>query len=383
MGRQKTTEEFKVEVFNLVGDEYQVIGEYVNNHTKIKILHKKCGNTYYVTPLAFLSSNRCPFCCKFPQKVGFSNCMWSTNSELAKLLLNPEDGYKHTQCSNKKADWKCPYCGYIIKNKNINDINRRGLSCPQCNDGISYPNRLMASVLSYLNIEFEAEKRFKWCRFYFNNKLKQGVYDFYFLYENKEYIIEMDGNWHFNDNKMNGQTKEESRFIDLQKDRLAREHNIIPIRITSDKSEMEYIKSEILTSELKNILDLSKIDWQECHKQSLTSLKIQACELWKKHHSTKIISTIMKRHQSTIIAWLKSCATADLCDYNPVIEIQNRVLKIIRKVVCVETNEIFDSITVASRTYNVDRSCISDCCRGEHNYAGKLPDGTKLHWKYA
>ena len=33
--------------------------------------------------------------------------------------------------------------------------------------------------------------------------------------------------------------------------------------------------------------------------------------------------------------------------------------------------------------YNIkNRGNISNCCRGKYNYCGKLPDGTKLVWRY-
>ena len=56
----------------------------------------------------------------------------------------------------------------------------------------------------------------------------------------------MDGDFHFKDNSMSGQTKEDSHQIDIEKDKLAIEHSILPIRIESRKSELEYIKTEIL-----------------------------------------------------------------------------------------------------------------------------------------
>ena len=40
-----TTEEFKKEVFNLVGDEYILKSDYINNKTKVKILHTNCNET--------------------------------------------------------------------------------------------------------------------------------------------------------------------------------------------------------------------------------------------------------------------------------------------------------------------------------------------------
>jgi len=60
--KRKGIEKFKEEVFDLVEDEYTVLGDYVNTHTAIKIKHNVCGNTYEVEPRNFLSGNRCPIC---------------------------------------------------------------------------------------------------------------------------------------------------------------------------------------------------------------------------------------------------------------------------------------------------------------------------------
>lgn len=59
---RKDTEYFKREVYDLVGDEYEVLGEYVNTHTKIKLKHNLCGNEFEMTPHNFISGQRCPQC---------------------------------------------------------------------------------------------------------------------------------------------------------------------------------------------------------------------------------------------------------------------------------------------------------------------------------
>jgi len=46
------------------------------------------------------------------------------------------------------------------------------------------------------------------------------------------------------------------------------------------------------------------------------------------------------------------------------------------KVICVETQERFDSIKEASEKYNINRSHIGSCCKGKRKSAGKL------HWQY-
>lgn len=54
-----------------------------------------------------------------------------------------------------------------------------------------------------------------------------------------------------------------------------------------------------------------------------------------------------------------------------------------KRVICVTTNKVFDTIKEAAKFYNIkSKSGISACCKGGLNHCGKLPDGTKLKWKY-
>ena len=59
---KKTTDIFKQEAFNLVKDEYIVLGEYKTAKTKVLIKHNECNHEYNVTPDNFLRGKRCPFC---------------------------------------------------------------------------------------------------------------------------------------------------------------------------------------------------------------------------------------------------------------------------------------------------------------------------------
>jgi len=64
---------YPIRVKNMYGNEYSVLGEYVNNSTKILMKHNICGNTYEVTPINFLGSpskkpRKCPYCDKFRKK---------------------------------------------------------------------------------------------------------------------------------------------------------------------------------------------------------------------------------------------------------------------------------------------------------------------------
>lgn len=67
MSHKKTQEEFKKEVEDGTNGEYTLLGEYVNNRTKVLIRHncEKCNNNEYeVRPTDFTRGNRCPSCSK-------------------------------------------------------------------------------------------------------------------------------------------------------------------------------------------------------------------------------------------------------------------------------------------------------------------------------
>lgn len=54
-----------------------------------------------------------------------------------------------------------------------------------------------------------------------------------------------------------------------------------------------------------------------------------------------------------------------------------------KRVKCLTTGEIFDTITEAAEHYEIKSSGnITMACKGEYEYAGRLPDGTKLKWSY-
>lgn len=59
---RKTDEQFKKEVYVLVGDEYTFLGEYVGSKKHIKVCHNECGHEWEVVPNSFLGGSRCPKC---------------------------------------------------------------------------------------------------------------------------------------------------------------------------------------------------------------------------------------------------------------------------------------------------------------------------------
>lgn len=352
-----------------------------------------CGNIDVIDEYHLKEGKGCNVCCTPSKKVlkGY-NDLWSTYPNIAKLLKHPQLGYTLSAGSNIKESFICPNCGAEINNKSINAIVQYGLTCHQCSDGISYPEKFVYNMLEQLNIKFEKGKLFKW--------LKNKIYDFYFEIKNEKYIIETHGIQHYEEhffriNKMNSKRKirtlTEEQENDTIKKNFAIKHGVQEnnyIVIDCRYSDLMYIKNNIIHSELNNLFDLSKIDWLKCHEFACNSLVKVVCDLWENGtNNTKEISIIMKLARNTIIKYLNQGAKLNLCNYNGKLSMSNNGLKNGSshgtKIICLNTLEIFNSIREAVQKYNLYYSGIGMCCAYKQKSAGKHPEtGERLRWMY-
>ena len=141
--QRKTNVQFKQEVKNLVGDEYTFLDTYVNANIKIKVKHNKCGNIYEVQPCVFLQGHGCPQCAVKSQKktdAQFKKEVKNLVGDEYKFLDSYQDAHtklrvKHTKCGNTYEvkpnaflyGSRCPYCnnpkGEVIINKILDSFN--------------------------------------------------------------------------------------------------------------------------------------------------------------------------------------------------------------------------------------------------------------------
>lgn len=303
------------------------------------------------------------------------NTVAVTHSKFTKYFVNKDDADKYSYGSKIKAQMQCLDCGYK-KYMTIRQLINYNFTCQKCGDGFSYPNKIGFNALEQLGINFETEYNPDW--------IKPKRYDFYFKLNNKKYILEMDGNFHYEDNLMNGQTKENSQKIDILKDKLANEHDIEVIRIDCIKSELEFIKQKLLDSKLNKLLDLSNINWLKLEEFALSNRVKEACNLWSKGIKNAIeIARIMKISKRTSIIYLKQGTKLGWCSYDAKeateISLKNRRISVI----CLNTKEVFNSATEASVFYGVSNGGIISCCKGKTKSRGKHPiTGEKLKWMY-
>lgn len=53
-----------------------------------------------------------------------------------------------------------------------------------------------------------------------------------------------------------------------------------------------------------------------------------------------------------------------------------------KKVVCVNTGITYENMATAAKASGTHQSSISQCCSGKLKSSGKMPDGTKMVWRY-
>lgn len=140
---QLTTDTFKDRVKQLVGDEYTVLGEYIDYKTKIKMQHNICGCIYDVTPSNFLSGHGCPDCYK-----SIPYTAESFANKVAELV-----GDKYTVLgkfidSDTKIRMKHNYCGHEYEVRPYLFIH--GNRCPKCSVKLrrSLPEEIVAHFVS-------------------------------------------------------------------------------------------------------------------------------------------------------------------------------------------------------------------------------------------
>ena len=179
--------------------------------------------------------------------------------------------------SKTKVEVICPCCKKIHL-RTIRTIYSCGNTyCSMCNDNYSFPERFMSAVLDNLNIKYKYQFTDSWT--------EQYKYDFLIFIGDMYYIVELDGGLgHGHDRGLDRRTSEETKEIDNIKDDLACKNNYRVIRINCDyenENRFEFIKNNIINSELSNFIDFSSVNWNMCFQQACSSRYSKALKFYK------------------------------------------------------------------------------------------------------
>lgn len=204
--KNKGITKFKEEVFNLVGDEYTVIGKYINSQVKITIKHNSCGRTYKVQPNEFLQGKRCSKCSgrmKLNTDIFKERVLQQSGKEYQVMgeYVNSDTPIEvlHTVCNNT----------FLVPPKEFTGKKQR--RCPHCiglASGISIGASKIRDFLKESNIPFTREKIHL-----VNNHRRR--FDFH-LKKTKLYI-EFDGQQHFDENKFTFKNFKSNSLEEIQK----------------------------------------------------------------------------------------------------------------------------------------------------------------------
>ena len=341
---------------------------------KITVCCRKCGGIATRRYDYLMQKGKCPCCetlnCADKERYTLANVY----PEVAALLKDPSRANLYSPASMEHEDFICPKCGSIV-NTSIRQACRKGLYCQRCEKTNSYPNRFMFAILQSLDIEFINE--------YSPDFIHPMKYDFYFVINNRQIIVEMDGGFHNRGNKMRGLSLEDTRAIDDYKTKMAIENDIDIIRIDCDYKRVDlrykFIKENILKSRLSEYIELNLIDFDICNNIAVTPEVELICEAWNKGiRDMAELRKIFHITQVTLLKYLKSGEDAGICtykhsEYRDMINKQNSVKARDSKrvpVLCLETNEVFSSGRQAKKQYGGD---ISGYFAGKKSYCGKHP----------
>ena len=287
-----------------------ILPDNLTTSSKIQISCSVCSAKYTINTRTLLERNCNCLGCLGQICVKGYNDIATKAPNLIKYLYNKEDAYKYTPQSNKKIEVICPDCSHIRKIQ-VSKLNNRRWSCPACSDSVSYPNKFSRALLNQLsvkNIIFE----------YNPDWAKPYRYDNYFEYNDKKYILEMDGGLGHGNEDFHHLKDIKGLKVDKLKDRLAKNNDIEVIRIDCLFSDFEYIKENLIKSKLNELFDLSKIDWQSCEKFAITSYVKMICDYYNSGNniSTIDIQRKFKIGVSTARRYLKQGAKIGLCNYS-------------------------------------------------------------------
>ena len=229
------------------------------------------------------------------------------------LGVSEEDAKTHTYGSSKKIKVICPDCKETKEMVVSSIYKEKSIACP-CKDGATYPERLMIAILRQLNVDFKTQltsTTFKW--------VGDRRYDFYLPEYNM--IIETHGLQHYEQTRRKGaKTLEEEQANDKYKQELALSNDIDKyIVIDCRYSKLEWIKNNVLNSELVKLFNLSKIEWSKCEKFALPNLIKEVCEYWNNRgewESVVDLAKIFNLNKETVRRYLYKGTELGWCHYD-------------------------------------------------------------------
>lgn len=204
------------EIKDKLGNEYDVLGEYYNINTKIKIKHLSCGNEYEQRPSAILHQGaKCPYCSRNVKKT-----TEKFRQEIEKIFGDEYEVLGEYITAKTPITIRHNKCGNEFKIEPTNFLTHR--TCTFCTSRSKGEDRI-SEYLNKKSIRYEREKRFDNCV-----GKRRLPFDFYL--NDYNILIEYDGIQHFKPS-FNEKEFKNIKINDIIKNNFCRDNNIKLIRI--------------------------------------------------------------------------------------------------------------------------------------------------------
>jgi hypothetical protein len=301
-------------------------------------------------------------CCSNKVPVLGINTIADTDPWMVKFFKNTKDAESRTFGSQDKGLLHCPICKVPRDNMAISTLYReKDICCQVCSDGFSYGEKFTYNLLKQLNLQIKRHKHFDWSK----NVLSEieslcgnKEYDFYI--EHNNIVIETNGLQHYEECSFSRRSYYEESENDKLKEKLALSNNIKEenyIVIDCRYSKFEYIKNNILNNEkINKLFDISKINWNLCEQESLSSYLVKACEYYNQGVGHMEIAKIMDIDFKTVKRYLKRAREYNLCNYISAVEIHD---KNVINAIELWNNGIHNASEIG-RLLNLDNTVIGD-----------------------
>lgn len=190
--RRKTTEQFKKDMIKNNIKDIELLEKYINTKTKIKILNKKCNHTYYSLPGNILKNVGCPICYGYKNTEMFIKILnekYPNEYEVIGEYINnrtpikirhkcgyewnviPKDLLKAIRCPKCKMSKGEYYIYNYLKENNI--YFEKQYKLKDCKDKYELPFDFMIKVNDKIKlIEFDGTQHYN-DTFYTNIKTKE------------------------------------------------------------------------------------------------------------------------------------------------------------------------------------------------------------------
>lgn len=349
------TSDFKYDVGSVVGD-CVIIQQIRDGSKKYRLYCPWARETFIREEKTLQKTPNSPF--KTGHSVCKRNSFYFNNPEKIEYLKDKNDAYKYTTGSGKYIECKCPNCGKE-KKLVVKVLLNNEFSCPSCSNNISIGERLLSIILNDNNIEYEHQKWFDDCR---NNNGNPYYYDFYLPKQHK--IIEVHGEQHYSVSKTSRwKTLEENKKNDNLKKQYCLSHDIDYSVIDARNSDLLFILNSIKKELPYNIRFKSK----EYYKDKLQDSKVipffnEIVKKYSEGYSIKGLSRYYSISEHKVVSIAKRAGVYTKRD---------KSFQGVKKVRCISTGKVFNSIKEAIRFYDLPEGCkIGMVCSGKRKSAG-------------